>query len=262
MKQFIMIFVLGLSLAACAEKSIGQTQEQKSKPASKPAPSGMLLVICDLSCYWSVDGETNGRLDAGRSARLKVMPGEHIITAASEDGVDQVQQITSVKGGMQKLVNIELYPLRFARIEGQREAAAEAARVEQQRQEQEQLARKQELEAADGVWTDPDTGLMWARTDLGQVSWHYAAGYCQTVRLAGHNDWRLPTYQELRGIYEYSGKGGWHVKGNLHMSGWHWSSTTERSENDPFLLDFDDGYGQSAFRDTLLGRVLCVRNQN
>jgi hypothetical protein len=76
------------------------------------------------------------------------MPGEHIITAASEDGVDQVQHIASVKGGMQKLVNIELYPLRLARIEAQQEAAAEAARVEQQRQEQEQLAREQEQEAA------------------------------------------------------------------------------------------------------------------
>ena len=51
-----------------------------------------------------MDGEKNGHVDAGRSVKLKVMPGEHIATATSEDGVDQVQQIAEVKEDKQKLV--------------------------------------------------------------------------------------------------------------------------------------------------------------
>ena len=62
-----------------------------------------------------------------------------------------------------------------------------------------------------GVWTDPKTGLMWARISIGQkwengqcvgnaqkIDWFDAQTACKNFRLAGFNDWKLPTIDELK----------------------------------------------------------------
>lgn len=64
-----------------------------------------------------------------------------------------------------------------------------------------------------GVWTDPKTGLMWARISIGQewnngqcigdadfMDWITAQKACRNFRLAGYHDWRLPTIDELKTI--------------------------------------------------------------
>lgn len=57
------------------------------------------------------------------------------------------------------------------------------------------------LDFADGVWEDPDTGLMWQRDPPADfVSWTAATAYCDTVVLAGYDDWHLPSISELRTI--------------------------------------------------------------
>lgn len=56
---------------------------------------------------------------------------------------------------------------------------------------------------AHATWTDPATGLMWAKdTNSSTVNWNQASNYCSNLRLAGHSDWRLPTIDELGGIYD------------------------------------------------------------
>jgi hypothetical protein len=68
-------------------------------------------------------------------------------------------------------------------------------------------------EAADfdtGVWTDTQTGLVWARVKAGQtwengfifnnykeMEWDEAANYCEDLRLGNFSDWRLPRKAEL-----------------------------------------------------------------
>jgi len=90
-----------------------------------------------------------------------------------------------------------------------------------------------------GYWIDPSTGLMWAGKDNGKdVNWRQAAKYCRNLRLAGYSDWRLPTIDELEGIYDESvrspgliGQGKkaknvpWHVKGNIFLTGRQWSTS-------------------------------------
>src|SRR5262245_32363360 len=80
-----------------------------------------------------------------------------------------------------------------------------------------------------GFWVDPSTGLMWAgRDNFGRdLNWRQAAKYCLDLRLGGYADWRLPTIDELEGIYDRGetavGLGGkrnekrqtFHVKGDL-----------------------------------------------
>jgi hypothetical protein len=62
----------------------------------------------------------------------------------------------------------------------------------------------------DGTVTDTRTGLMWTQKDsyasLGKcLNWEESKSYVSSLRAGGHSDWRLPTVEELKGIYE-SGK--------------------------------------------------------
>jgi hypothetical protein len=54
-----------------------------------------------------------------------------------------------------------------------------------------------------GTYNDPTTGLMWTAKDNGdEVNYGTARGYCTQLRLAGFQDWRLPTIGELQSVYD------------------------------------------------------------
>jgi hypothetical protein len=57
----------------------------------------------------------------------------------------------------------------------------------------------------DGTVTDTNTGLMWATKDNGNpINWQTARYYCQNYNGGGHADWRMPTIDELAGLYDKS----------------------------------------------------------
>jgi len=57
----------------------------------------------------------------------------------------------------------------------------------------------------DGTVTDTSTGLMWQKfTQAGLKSWESAISDCESLSLAGHDDWRLPNQNELLSIVDYS----------------------------------------------------------
>jgi len=105
-----------------------------------------------------------------------------------------------------------------------------------------------QMTGAHGYWTDPLTGLMWAQKDNGKaVSWQKAKKYCRDLRLAGDSEWRLPTIDELQGIYDKSAEApginptsrwhgaeamNYHVKGNLVLTGDEWSSTQREDDRE------------------------------
>lgn len=141
-------------------------------------------------------------------------------------------------------------------------------------------SRAQDTQAR-GSWTDPSTGLMWAGKDGGKdVSFKSAVKYCRDLRLAGYSDWRLANISELQGIYDKTanapGLAGthddvptmWHVKGNLFLTGYQWSS--ERRNDDrghpsgyAWYFDFNEGKSNnqpSGFPySSSFMRGLCVR---
>ena len=97
---------------------------------------------------------------------------------------------------------------------------------------------------------------------------------------SGFSDWRLASIDELRGIYDKNveapgrlglGKGRaftWHVKGNLFLTGFQWSSNP--AINDPFqpvahfrFFDYFSGSSGNGFDDLAEGdfeTALCVRS--
>jgi hypothetical protein len=127
-------------------------------------------------------------------------------------------------------------------------------------------------------WVDPATGLMWAGKDNGKdVDWQKATKYCRGLRLAGYSDWRLPTIDELKGIYdknaEAPGLGGkhvddpltFHVKGNLFLTGDPWSSSQRldvrgRPIGFAWFFDFLNVFSKYDPTDHVVSkRALCVR---
>ena len=112
---------------------------------------------------------------------------------------------------------------------------------------------------ANEVWTDPATGLMWTKTDNGsEVNSNEARNYCLNLKLTGHNDWRLPTINELEGIYDLKANvHGYNVKGNLQLSGWEWSNSQEYPAWSFGVGDSERTTGLPAGGPHL--RALCVR---
>ncbi|MGA9063175.1 MAG: DUF1566 domain-containing protein [Terracidiphilus sp.] len=133
---------------------------------------------------------------------------------------------------------------------------------------------------ARGYWSDPSTGLMWTAKDNGEnVTWGKAMKYCQNLSLAGYSDWRLPSIDELQGIYDDSGFTAPHPKdltpvlagraqGGLLLTGAReWSSSRvldDRGHRTGYAWQFDFPHGMR-WRYDPLGytgglRALCVRS--
>jgi len=56
---------------------------------------------------------------------------------------------------------------------------------------------------ADGTVLDTKTRLMWAARDNGSdIDWTAAGAYCRNFKQGGYTDWRLPTQDELAGLYD------------------------------------------------------------
>lgn len=55
-----------------------------------------------------------------------------------------------------------------------------------------------------GTITDNITGLMWQKTDGGEMTFENASVYCDNLILGTYSDWRLPTGIELFGINNFS----------------------------------------------------------
>ncbi|MEI7637743.1 MAG: caspase family protein [Syntrophus sp. (in: bacteria)] len=56
---------------------------------------------------------------------------------------------------------------------------------------------------SNGTVTDTRTNLMWAAKDNGSdINWANAKRYCENYRGGGYTDWRMPTQDELAGLYD------------------------------------------------------------
>jgi len=112
------------------------------------------------------------------------------------------------------------------------------------------------------TWTDPATKVTWTVADSGApVTFTQADNYCRNLKLAGHDDWALPTIDELFGLFGGpANAGGYRVKAPLKLSGWQWSSTPGKERGQSWGLDFGDGARASlVMGDSGLNRALCVR---
>ena len=104
---------------------------------------------------------------------------------------------------------------------------------------------------------DPKTGLEWSPTLGDRANWKTAKKVAEAYRGGGHDDWRLPTIEELITLIDFS---RFNPAANTDLfpdmkSSWYWSGTPDASSPGGFawLVDFSSGYvnndyqGNSAF---------------
>jgi formylglycine-generating enzyme required for sulfatase activity len=103
---------------------------------------------------------------------------------------------------------------------------------------------------------------MWAKHDNGSdVDWDEATTYCRSLKLGGYPGWRLPSIEELQGIYNSAA--GHHIEGGITLTGfWPWSATKEGSGS-AWYFDFRGSFGGDRNSNQLdhryYKRALCVR---
>lgn len=100
-----------------------------------------------------------------------------------------------------------------------------------------------------GTVMDTRTNLMWAAKDNGSdINWANAKSYCENYRGGGYTDWRMPTQDELAGLYDANksqqaecGGSPHHVATELiHLSCW-WGWASETRGSDATGFNFGDG---------------------
>jgi hypothetical protein len=128
----------------------------------------------------------------------------------------------------------------LAKLKARKQAQDQALRARQERAAR--IAREKERVVSqgrqtgrfapgrDGTLVDRKTGLMWAAVDsyvsLGQcIDYSGAREYVAAMNAGGYTDWRLPTVEELAGIYKVSppfpgSDAAWYWSSELVWHGW------------------------------------------
>ncbi len=95
------------------------------------------------------------------------------------------------------------------------------------------------VDNGDGTVTDKASRLVWQIETAGPMDWNAAMSYAQSRPQGGYSDWRLPTRQELTGLFNSPCKDSLTV-----LKDPYWSSTTETNPYSglvAWLVHFRDG---------------------
>ncbi|MCJ7662888.1 MAG: DUF1566 domain-containing protein [Desulfobacterales bacterium] len=119
-----------------------------------------------------------------------------------------------------------------------------------------------------GTVLDTRTNLMWAAKDNGSdINWADAKSYCENYRGGGYTDWRMPTQDEMDGLYDSSksykaAQQDYNVKLTelIQLSScMHWASETRGDEAASF--NFNSGWRTRSHQSAdLRCRALPVRS--
>jgi hypothetical protein len=153
-----------------------------------------------------------------------------------------------------------------ARDEAQRARRERAARIAREEQRITAQARRTGRFAPDrdGTLVDRKTGLMWAAVDsyvaLGRcIDFDRAREYVSGLDAGGYTDWRLPTVEELAGIYKISppfpkSDAAWYWSSELVWHGWNKKAVVVTAEQ-------EQAWSKLQIELTKCGAVRPVRNR-
>ena len=115
------------------------------------------------------------------------------------------------------------------------------------------------------IVSDSKTGLQWQddysdnNNHIKEATWTDALTYCETLTLEGHNDWRIPNFNELYSIKDKNPAINSTFK---HVASYYyWSSTTDTSyKNNAWAVHFAYGNGNH-YNKSNGYYVRCVRDK-
>src|SRR5262249_54148366 len=107
-----------------------------------------LVVLCNLDCAWTLDGQPQGTLAAGRPVSVKVPLGTHMVTASSVDGADSDDITVNAAATTQTVpARMDLLTKRNQRLQASAQAQAAQAAQQRQQQIQQQIQAQQAAQA-------------------------------------------------------------------------------------------------------------------
>lgn len=113
-----------------------------------------------------------------------------------------------------------------------------------------------------GTVLDKKANLMWASKDNGaNINWERAKSYCESYNGGGYTDWRMPTLNELAGLYDKSKEQryGYHLTDLIQIThALQWSANTNGSDAAAFY--FLDGDTIWTIQSNSSYKVIPVRN--
>lgn len=127
------------------------------------------------------------------------------------------------------------------------------------------------VDNGDGTITDRVTGLMWQKTDGGEMSWEKAKDYARNLRIGSHQDWRLPTSMDLFSILNHDRHGpamDTHFFARTEAQYWWTDSPLAGDNSKVWLVNAGGGIGAHAARETTSAggdrtvHVRCVRGNS
>lgn len=99
----------------------------------------------------------------------------------------------------------------------------------------------------DGTITDSISGLMWQQTDAGEMTLEQAQKYANDLKLAGHDDWRLPCPMELFCIMDHRLHGpAMNTRWFTASAARYWWTETARPDNTEKYWQVNTGGGIGA----------------
>lgn len=116
------------------------------------------------------------------------------------------------------------------------------------------------VDNGDGTATDPASGLMWPVKDSGgTMAYAAAVDHCKLIKRGKHNDWRIPTLDELGSLQNDSFE-KFKLSPLIHLSGCApWVTVDNRSRGSNLEIDFCTGDRGVVIPEKKLAAVLCVR---
>ncbi len=121
------------------------------------------------------------------------------------------------------------------------------------------------VDNGDGTVSDRKTGLMFQQHQAEErLAWEDALSYCENLILAGFEDWRLPTIEELRAVVDYGRPSPPPVDADIFpdiCGSYYWTSTTTLTDTGSAMAIYmHDGQDVSAADKNEAYYVLSVRS--
>ncbi len=119
-----------------------------------------------------------------------------------------------------------------------------------------------------GTVLDTWTNLTWAAHDNGSdIDWYNAKSYCENYRGGGYTDWRMPTQDELAGLYDTANIYMSHCRNPVYLTelihltcSSVWASETRDPDAATFYFDFGERFWAPQSYETINYRALPVRS--
>jgi len=148
--------------------------------------------------------------------------------AVSEFGRSEDELIELVQGAVRKLLGVEGSPTRVE----QRPSPSSGSEIGRD---------GRFIPYNNGTVLDTRTNLMWAAKDNGSnIIWSNAKSYCENHRGGGYSDWRMPTQDELAGLYDSAVTNRYSLTNLIELTACcPWAS--ERSGSEAALFNFETG---------------------